>query len=472
MDYIEAQVLALTSYNGELIAGGRFTTAGGAPCYNIARWDGTSWQALGVGRWGGSAVDALTVYNGELIAGGSFDTAGGVTCYNIARWDGTRWHALGTEGTGMNSMVWALTVYNGELIAGGWFTTAGGVSANYIARWDGTNWQLLGTGRAGGWPPVYVSALGVYNGELIAGGRFETAGGVSANNIARWNGTIWQPLGTGMAGGSNYHDVCALTVYNGELIAGGRFGTAGDVPVFEIARWDGANWQALGAGMGGAAYPGVFALTVYNDELIAGGDFYTAGGNPANNVAHWGCPPAACCFADGTCQMENSTECAALGGTYQGDDATCTPNPCQGACCYADYTCAITTQEDCTGNWLGLDSSCEQCPQPPATGACCSTTGTCSVITQAACTGAAGHYYGDSTACRTGNKCPASCKGDMNCDGRVTFVDIDLFVAALSGESAWTHWPCPWINADCNNSGTVTFADLDPFVALIGTTCP
>jgi hypothetical protein len=227
MDYIEAQVLALTSYNGELIAGGRFTTAGGAPCYNIARWDGTSWQALGVGMWGSSAVDALTVYNGELIAGGSFDTAGGVTCYNIARWDGTRWHALGTEGTGMNSMVWALTVYNGELIAGGWFTTAGGVSANYIARWDGTNWQLLGTGMAGGWPPVYVSALGVYNGELIAGGRFETAGGVSANNIARWNGTIWQPLGTGMAGGSNYHDVCALTVYNGELIAGGRFGTAG-----------------------------------------------------------------------------------------------------------------------------------------------------------------------------------------------------------------------------------------------------
>jgi hypothetical protein len=60
----------------------------------------------------------------------------------------------------------------------------------------------------------------------------------------------------------------------------------------------------------------------------------------------------------------------------------------------------------------------------------------------------------------------------MNCDGRVTFADIDLFVAALSGESAWTHAPCPWLNADCNGDLNVTFADIDPFVAVIGTTCP
>ncbi len=69
---------------------------------------------------------------------------------------------------------------------------------------------------------------------------------------------------------------------------------------------------------------------------------------------------------------------------------------------------------------------------------------------------------------------PAICPGDMNCDGRATFADIDLFVEALAGESAWNqnHPGCPWLNADCNHSGTVTFADIDPFVAVIGTTCP
>jgi streptogramin lyase len=65
------------------------------------------------------------------------------------------------------------------------------------------------------------------------------------------------------------------------------------------------------------------------------------------------------------------------------------------------------------------------------------------------------------------------CPGDMNCDGRVTFADIDPFVEALSGESAWNqHHPgCPWLNADCNRDCHVTFADIDPFVAVIGTTC-
>jgi len=60
--------------------------------------------------------------------------------------------------------------------------------------------------------------------------------------------------------------------------------------------------------------------------------------------------------------------------------------------------------------------------------------------------------------------------GDMNCDGMVTFADIDWFVEALQGQSAWTHDPCPWLNADCNGDGDVTFGDIDPFVALIGTT--
>jgi hypothetical protein len=67
---------------------------------------------------------------------------------------------------------------------------------------------------------------------------------------------------------------------------------------------------------------------------------------------------------------------------------------------------------------------------------------------------------------------PGTCAGDMNCDGALTFGDVDAFVEALSGESAWPHATCPWAQADCTRDGAVTFADIDPFVALIGTTCP
>jgi hypothetical protein len=189
-----------------------------------------------------------------------------------------------------------------------------------------------------------------------------------------------------------------------------------------------------------------------------------------------GAPTGACCTPAGTCSVTTQVACTTP-DTWLGAATTCSPNPCPqlGACCTPAGGCTQTLQAACLSPniWHGELTTCTPngCPQPPVTGACCSTTGVCSVITQAACTAAGGHYYGNNTVCRTGGGCPKTCKGDMNCDGRVTFVDIDLFVAALAGESHWTHWPCPWINADCNNTGTVNFVDIDPFVAVIGTTC-
>jgi len=103
---------------------------------NIARWNGTAWSPLGTGmnNW----VLALAVLpNGDLVAGGRFTTAGGVSAIRIARWNGAAWSPLGT---GMNSEVRALAVLpSGDLVAGGWFTTAGGNPSAYFARWTETN---------------------------------------------------------------------------------------------------------------------------------------------------------------------------------------------------------------------------------------------------------------------------------------------------------------------------------------------
>ena len=82
---------------------------------------------------------------------------------------------------------------------------------------------------------------------LVVGGCFTVAENVFADNIAAWDGTTWQPLGSGM-GADYYPYVYALTVYNGELIAGGWFTTAGGNPASYIARWDGSAWQPLAAG--------------------------------------------------------------------------------------------------------------------------------------------------------------------------------------------------------------------------------
>jgi T5SS/PEP-CTERM-associated repeat protein len=286
-------------YNGRLIAGGTFTQAGGQTANRIAAWDGTSWQPLGTGPANGvnGTVSALAVYDGRLIAGGPFWQAGGQTAYHIAAWDGTSWQRLGTDaenGLSLSSLgVAALTLYNGRLIAGGGFTQAGGQTANAVAAWDGTSWQSLGTGAGNGMNGGEVRSLTVYNGRLIAGGNFVQAGFLIANRIAAWDGTSWQPLGTGAANGVN-GTVSALTVYNGRLIAGGTFTQAGGQTANRIAAWNGTSWSSFGTGLAFTA----LALSPFDPDgpgpkpaqLTVGGSFGTAGGKVSPFFAVYGTP--------------------------------------------------------------------------------------------------------------------------------------------------------------------------------------
>jgi len=62
-----------------------------------------------------------------------------------------------------------------------------------------------------------------------------------------------------------------------------------------------------------------------------------------------------------------------------------------------------------------------------------------------------------------------SLPGDVNCDGRVNFSDINPFVLRLSRPALYaaTYPSCPVANADTNGDATVDFADINPFAALL-----
>ena len=160
------------------------------------------------------------------------------------------WVSLNPGMPGANGDVSAIAVDgSGNVYVGGGFTFIGTVPANYIAKWDGSAWSALGSGMNGD-----VYALAVSGTNLYAGGDFTTAGGVPANNIAKWNGSAWSALGSGMNG-----TVYALAVSGTNLYAGGYFTTAGGVTANNIAKWDGSAWSALGSGMN-------------SDGLCAGGE--------------------------------------------------------------------------------------------------------------------------------------------------------------------------------------------------------
>lgn len=82
---------------------------------------------------------------------------------------------------------------SGDLYIGGSFTLVGDVFATNIAKWNGSNWSALGSGVNNS-----VNALAVSGSDLYAGGYFTTAGGITAKSIAKWDGSAWSSLDSGL----------------------------------------------------------------------------------------------------------------------------------------------------------------------------------------------------------------------------------------------------------------------------------
>src|ERR1044071_9806949 len=98
------------------------------------------------------------------------------------------WTSMGGI-NGVNDTVFAAIAHSqGNLYIGGGFTEAGGIPASYIAKWNGSSWSALGSGMGGG-PPGYggttVYSVAVSGTYVYAGGSFTTAGGGADNYVAR-----------------------------------------------------------------------------------------------------------------------------------------------------------------------------------------------------------------------------------------------------------------------------------------------
>lgn len=273
-----------------LYVGGQFNIAGGMSVDRMARWDGSTWSDVG-GGVSGAIVDALAVFDdgsgAALYAAGSFSSAGGVPVQNIARWDGVAWSDVGG---GLDATTLALAVHDDSsgtaLHAGGFFSAAGGQPASFVARWDGAQWAALATGTDNA-----VWSLASYDdgagSDLYVGGDFLNAGGSPAAHVARWDGSTWSPVGSGVNG-----TVFALQVFDGTLPglhAGGSFTSAGGAPAQRIARWNGSAWSPLAGGADGD----VRALAVHDDLSTAGESLYAAGlfttvdGQPVEHISRW-----------------------------------------------------------------------------------------------------------------------------------------------------------------------------------------
>jgi trimeric autotransporter adhesin len=177
----------------------------------------------------------------------------------------------GALGTPPLPKVTALTVWNGLLVAAG-----GAGNQHTVATWNGTTWSVIGNTNGA------INALTVFTGNLFAGGFFSFMNGQTARNLAQWNGTTWSEPGGGVTG-----EVLAMTVF-GSLWVGGVLTQAGPLAVSNLATWNGAAWSA------GAAFDArVRCLAARNGAtpttsfVFAGGEFTTVAGVPAVHIARF-----------------------------------------------------------------------------------------------------------------------------------------------------------------------------------------
>ncbi|MBL8755229.1 MAG: hypothetical protein JNK15_18160 [Planctomycetes bacterium] len=220
--------------DGSLVVGGKFTYAGGQQVNNVAQWTGTAWQPLASGVFPtafGGVYSLLELANGDLLVGGDIVGSQTVNSRGVVRWNGSAWSGLGVGIPvvyGANVGVWALAESrNGDVFAGGKFSQVDGAPSDNVARWNGTAWVAMGTGVGLVGNDVLAALTVLPDGDVVAGGLITSAGGAAAAGVARWDGAVWSPFGTGVPVSLPQTVRSLGWLPEGRLAVGGTFAIAG-----------------------------------------------------------------------------------------------------------------------------------------------------------------------------------------------------------------------------------------------------
>jgi hypothetical protein len=241
------------------------------------------------------SATTLCLSNGVLYVGGEFPAADYYTAINIAalRLSDLRWLSFGTSINGLASGfgIASLLADGKQIYAGGLFSSVAGHESRNIIRWDGSAWQDVGGGIGNGIRdltefsyPENVHTMIMFNGDLIAGGAFDSVAGKAARALARWDGTRWSPLGP-VTGTDSIMAINAMTVIGSALYVAATVHNPIDTQDYRILRLDGDRWTEI-------ARPdsAVRAFAVVGDQLYIAGRFRAISGVHAGGIARYDIP--------------------------------------------------------------------------------------------------------------------------------------------------------------------------------------
>lgn len=277
-----------------LYVGGAFNRAGNIQANGITYRKNYQWNAMGAGIYG-QYPQVITKYQNKLLVGGSFLTAGNLDPWTSgsAYWDGTNWSYtgfyagapwdfyptdtilfIGIAGDGNTIKTWDGTNYlDGTTGPGCPYSYAGGShtwsfcsfndtlyagSYNYLYKYLGNRcWKV----EPNGFDNIYHMVTDTINNLLYMGSYL----------VYMFDGYVWRDLHIfdfNIAPGCVYYK--GLTIYRGDLYAGGSFDTLSNGIIAEnIAYWNGYQWNKLGNGVNSPVY----VLQTFHDSLWVGGYF-------------------------------------------------------------------------------------------------------------------------------------------------------------------------------------------------------
>ena len=100
------------------------------------------------------------------------------------------------------------------------------------------------------------------------GGYFAEIGGVPANNIARWNGAQWNAMGGGVSSLTVGNQIYSMKEYNNQLfVSGNNITDTSNLGMTGLLIWNGISWNspALRANIQGNK------MILFNNKLFIGG---------------------------------------------------------------------------------------------------------------------------------------------------------------------------------------------------------
>lgn len=229
--------------------------------------------------------------NDLAISGTNLYIATNHPASQVRIWDGSQWTSLPRlPSPEFNSgIAYCILVSGSSIYIGGSFAFVDdGVTSYNVARWDGTQWRRLNTGVYM-WSSMRgeVRSLAYWKGSLYAGGLFLTRGGDTngVNNlrsIARWTGGSWEPVGYGLvervASGMYVGGVTKLCAHEDDLYAAGPFIGAFTASGVDQSVGRFARWNGTAWIAPPNSWSGTYnGIRDITDLLSAGGDLYASG---------------------------------------------------------------------------------------------------------------------------------------------------------------------------------------------------